>query len=226
MQYQLNLKTHNKSDMQSKKLFRREADIFGNDVKNIRGDGERGFQPLQAIFPDINFYWQSSPFTFHNKIIDSAIKTLRNALGVNSGHMWNGNHDKTIQQLVAYYNNTYHRNIGMTPYEMAIDENLEWKYIRQKTAELSLARRKQFTTGILSYKPGDRLVVHLDYSKTTNKFIKRRRTFDRTATFIKYVNGNAMVKLDDSIDGKYNIEVPVYFTKRLEQGKDLNRMLS
>ncbi|KAI5543199.1 hypothetical protein TVAGG3_0080240, partial [Trichomonas vaginalis G3] len=38
-------------------------------VDNIRGDGDKGFQAAMAhYFPQINFYFSSSPYTFHNKI--------------------------------------------------------------------------------------------------------------------------------------------------------------
>ncbi|KAI5525075.1 integrase core domain-containing protein, partial [Trichomonas vaginalis G3] len=85
-------------------------------VDNIRGDGDKGFQAAMAhYFPQINFYFSSSPYTFHNKIVDAVMRTLRDALGVNGQIYWDGNHDSIIQQLVYYYNNTWHRTINMKP---------------------------------------------------------------------------------------------------------------
>ncbi|KAI5552270.1 hypothetical protein TVAGG3_0225940, partial [Trichomonas vaginalis G3] len=53
-------------------------------VDNIRGDGDKGFQAAMThYFPQINFFFSSSPYTFHNKIVDAVMRTLRDALGVN-----------------------------------------------------------------------------------------------------------------------------------------------
>ncbi|KAI5490844.1 hypothetical protein TVAGG3_1001690, partial [Trichomonas vaginalis G3] len=69
-------------------------------VDNIRGDGDKGFQAVMThYFPQINFYFSSSPYTFHNKIVDAVMRTLRDALGVNGQIYWDGNHDSIIQQL-------------------------------------------------------------------------------------------------------------------------------
>ncbi|KAI5537450.1 hypothetical protein TVAGG3_0440870, partial [Trichomonas vaginalis G3] len=74
-------------------------------VDNIRGDGDKGFQATMThYFPQINFFFSSSPYTFHNKIVDAVMRTLRDALGVNGQIYWDGNHDSIIQQLVYYYN--------------------------------------------------------------------------------------------------------------------------
>ncbi|KAI5484079.1 integrase core domain containing protein family, partial [Trichomonas vaginalis G3] len=106
-------------------------------VDNIRGDGDKGFQAAMAhYFPQINFYFSSSPYTFHNKIVDAVMRTLRDALGVNGQIYWDGNHDSIIQQLVYYYNNTWHRTINMKPVEMKNDISKEWEYIRKQMERL------------------------------------------------------------------------------------------
>ena len=138
---------------------------------------------------NITTYFQSSPFTFHNKIVDAAIRTLRNALGVHSEEYWDGKHDNIIQQLTHYYNNTYHNAIKMTPYEMHNDIDKEWEYIREKTEELNDIKKIQRKKGYHGYRQGDRLMVHLNYSKTNERFAKRRKQFDRLATFVQYQNG-------------------------------------
>ncbi|KAI5536233.1 hypothetical protein TVAGG3_0423480, partial [Trichomonas vaginalis G3] len=67
-------------------------------VDNIRGDGDKGFQATMThYFPQINFFFSSSPYTFHNKIVDAVMRTLRDALGVNGQIYWDGNHDSIIQ---------------------------------------------------------------------------------------------------------------------------------
>ena len=192
-------------------LINNEMEQFNHPVKNIRGDGDKGFQTLIKKFPKINFYFNSSPFTYHNKLIDAAMRTLRNAL--NNDRLWDGRHDKTIQELVKYYNYTTHRVTGYKPYEMHTNIELEWEYIRAKKEELNDIKKKQYIEGLHNYKHGDKLKLHLEYSKTNQLFDKRRRQFDVTGTFIEYIHGNCRVKLDS---GKF-IEVPVYFTRRVKE---------
>ena len=91
---------------------------------------------------------------------------------------------------------------------MHTDIDKEWEYIRQKTEELNDAKLKQYQHGLFNYKPGDRIRIHLEYSKTNQLFDKRRRQFDREGTFIRYINGNCLIQLDNG----HNIEVPIYFT--------------
>ncbi len=196
-------------------FIKTEDERFGHPVKHIRCDGDRGFNILPQTFPNIKFYMQSSPFTNHNKIVDGVMRTLRNALGPGTGYLWDTTHDDIIQQLIFYYNNTHHRMINMKPIEMHTDIDKEWKYIREKTEELNEIKKKQISSGLHSYKRGDRLMVYLDYGKTSMTFDKRRRKFDHLATFVKYQNGNAIVKLDKPINGKTIYEIPLYYTSSL-----------
>jgi hypothetical protein len=190
----------------------REQQNFGNHLRYLRGDGEKGFSLIKDNF---KIHIDSSPFTFHNKIVDALIRTLRNALGINSNHFWDGKHDSTIQQLVKYYNNTYHRIIGMTPREMHEDIEKEWQYIRRMTQQVNKVRLAQTEQGMRSYQPGDRIIAHLDLSKTSGAFEKRRRNFGHAGTFIEYVNGNVKMKLDKKIKTGDIVIVPIFFTKRL-----------
>ena len=200
-----------------KTLINKERTNFRHPVKNIRGDGDKGFGSIKAYFPSINFYFTSSKFTYHNKLVDSVMRTLRNAL--NDDSLWDGNHDEIIQQLVYYYNFSTHKGIKMKPIDMHTDVNKEWEYIRAKTEELNDVKREQMNKGFLNYKPGDKLRLHLEYAKTNESFAKRRRQFDRTGTFIEYINGNCKVKLDkplvSSTGAKISVvEVPIYYTLR------------
>ncbi|MFI3215131.1 MAG: hypothetical protein R3Y24_17640 [Eubacteriales bacterium] len=190
---------------------------FDHIVSSVRGDGDKGFQNLPRQFNNINFYFQSSKFTYHNKNVDAVMRTLRNALGPNSNHLWNGHsdHDRIIQELVRQYNNTWHRAINMTPYEMHTDVDKEWSYIREKTEVLNDAKFRQTIDGLHSFIPGDRVMVHLDFGKTNLIFEKRRRVFDRTATFVKYENGNGCVELDEPIHNWQIIEVPIFYISKL-----------
>ncbi|KAI5507500.1 integrase core domain containing protein family, partial [Trichomonas vaginalis G3] len=153
-------------------------------VDNIRGDSDKGFQATMIhYFPQINFYFSSSPYTFHNKIVDAVMRTLRDALGVNGRIYWDGNHDSIIQQLVYYYNNTWHRTINMKPVEMKNDISKEWKYIRKQMERLNDVKCEQINSGLMNFKQGDKVLIHLDYGKTNKSMTKRRRRFDTIAEF-------------------------------------------
>ncbi|KAI5508841.1 integrase core domain containing protein family [Trichomonas vaginalis G3] len=176
-------------------------------VDNIRGDGDKGFQAAMThYFPQINFFFSSSPYTFHNKIVDAVMRTLRDALGVNGQIYWDGNHDSIIQQLVYYYNNTWHRTINMKPVEMKNDISKEWEYIRKQMERLNDVKREQINSGLMNFKQGDKVLIHLDYGKTDKSMTKRRRRFDTIAEFVRYINGNALVEVDNKL-----INIPIYF---------------
>ncbi|KAI5482629.1 hypothetical protein TVAGG3_1082410 [Trichomonas vaginalis G3] len=134
------------------------------------------------------------------------MRTLRDALGVNGQIYWDGNHDSIIQQLVYYYNNTWHRTINMKPVEMKNDISKEWEYIRKQMERLNDVKREQINSGLMNFKQGDKVLIHLDYGKTDKSMKKRRRRFDTIAEFVRYINGNALVEVDNKL-----IEIPIYF---------------
>ncbi|KAI5546418.1 hypothetical protein TVAGG3_0136230 [Trichomonas vaginalis G3] len=134
------------------------------------------------------------------------MRTLRDALGVNGQIYWDGNHDFIIQQLVYYYNNTWHRTINMKPVEMKNDISKEWEYIRKQMERLNDVKREQINSGLMNFKQGDKVLIHLDYGKTDKSMTKRRRRFDTIAEFVRYINGNALVEVDNKL-----IEIPIYF---------------
>ncbi|KAI5482514.1 hypothetical protein TVAGG3_1083890 [Trichomonas vaginalis G3] len=134
------------------------------------------------------------------------MRTLRDALGVNGQIYWDGNHDSIIQQLVYYYNNTWHRTINMKPVEMKNDISKEWEYIRKQMERLNDVKREQINSGFMNFKQGDKVLIHLDYGKTDKSMTKRRRRFDTIAEFVRYINGNVLVEVDNKL-----IEIPIYF---------------
>ncbi|KAI5482341.1 hypothetical protein TVAGG3_0240630 [Trichomonas vaginalis G3] len=134
------------------------------------------------------------------------MRTLRDALGVNGQIYWDGNHDSIIQQLVYYYNNTWHRTINMKPVEMKNDISKEWEYIRKQMEKLNDVKREQINSGLMNFKQGNKVLIHLDYGKTDKSMTKRRRRFDTIAEFVRYINGNALVEVDKKL-----IEIPIYF---------------
>ena len=103
----------------------------------------------------------------------------------------------------------------MSPIDMHTDVELEWKYIRRKIEEYNDVRKQQIGAGLLSFKKGDKVLVYLDLSKTNKSMRKRRRNFDRQATFIRYQNGNAVVVLDKPIPGFREILLPIYYVKAI-----------
>ncbi|KAI5503230.1 hypothetical protein TVAGG3_0898210 [Trichomonas vaginalis G3] len=134
------------------------------------------------------------------------MRTLRDVLGVNGQIYWDGNHDSIIQQLVYYYNNTWHRTINMKPMEMKNDISKEWEYIRKQMERLNDVKREQINSGLMNFKQGDKVLIHLDYGKTNKSMTKRRRRFDTIAEFVRYINGNALVEVNKKL-----IEIPIYF---------------
>ncbi|KAI5502235.1 hypothetical protein TVAGG3_0883760 [Trichomonas vaginalis G3] len=132
------------------------------------------------------------------------MRTLRDALEVNGQIYWDGNHDSIIQQLVYYYNNTWHRTINMKPVEMKNDISKEWEYIRKQMERLNDVKREQINSGLMNFKQGDKVLIHLDYGKTDKSMTKRRRRFDTIAEFVRYINGNALVEVDNKL-----IEIPI-----------------
>ena len=108
----------------------------------------------------------------------------------------------------------------------------EWEYIRQKDDELKEVISKQREKGLLSYKPGNVLLVHTDLSKTADKNEKRRRRFDRLGVFQNYVGStkaNVRVKVYRPVllstttkPTKYvhDIIVPVFYTRKISESID------
>ena len=202
-------------------------------------------------FYPLKFIINSSPYALSHKNVDSVIRTLRNAFGLDDRRLSDYN---LMRQMVDYYNNTPHgslrfKNIDYidnefydknlkrpskwiyyTPSQMQNDIDLEWKYIRKMQMKLREIHEKQHFKGLLSYKKGNIILVHLDKSKTQKKHEKRRRVFNEIAEFIEYRNGNTICRLlkpyqtvnkKDSTKGrkpmtdneKAIIEVPIIYTK-------------
>ena len=181
------------------------------------------YHPLYGV----SFHVSSSKFTFHNKIVDSVMRTLRNALGPNRQNYWDGEHDVLIQQLAYYYNNTWHKSIKMTPLEMHTQREKEWEFIRRKTEKLNEVKQRLYENGYYGFQPGDEVLVYLDTSKTKHRFNKRRRNFDHLSLFQRYEDGHAIVLVtfrkddeinegeDEILEGDVEVAVPIYFIKKI-----------
>ena len=162
----------------------------------------------------MNFH--KGDYTFHNKVVDSVIRTIRNAAGLNPSVLRN---NEMVQRIVFLYNNSPHNSLLVndqkrhyTPAEMQRDINLEWEYIRAKDKELRQVYKK--LKAFHSYKPGNVLLLHLNWKKTQKRFQKRRMNFENIGIFKEYVNGNALVyvmKLNKTV------EVPLFFTEKVAE---------
>jgi hypothetical protein len=182
-----------------------ETDRF--QIANLCGDSEKSFVQLSKRFSDnhISTYWQSSQFTNHNRIVDSVIRTIR--LAISNRNI----NDDQLQQIVEYYNNTYHSSIDCTPLEMMLHPEYEEQYIRFCTQKL-INIDKYYN----DYDVGNILLVHLDFGKTSNSYEKTLQFWNRVVEFIKYQNGNCLVKLlskQKSIRNNNVFEIPLYLTK-------------
>jgi hypothetical protein len=73
--------------------------------------------------------------------------------------------------------------------------------------------------GLFFYKPGDILLIHIDNVKNAEWLNKKRRTFNRLATFLGYDHGNVVCQvLYNNILRSKNtydrpITIPIFYTK-------------
>ena len=162
---------------------------FHQKIKSVRGDAEKGFLSRNvnawAASKGITTFWSGEKFTNKNRIVDSAIKTIRDAIGYRRNVT-----DAQLIQIVQYYNHTKHSGTGFTPQEMMEDPEKEGYYIRQQDEKLAEIRER-----LPIYKVGTVVLVHLDMGKTDQKFEKKRRTFDRIGVILGYEDGNYTVQI-------------------------------
>ena len=208
---------------------------LGFKIDHIKGDGEAGFdsKDVRALFKKEDdgknkkktltksIRLDGSPYTYHNKQVDSFIRTLRNSAGVSERVLDN---NECVQKLVEYYNNTPHNGLPMnaigvhyTPTEMMRDPDLEWQYIRSMDRKLKNVQKTLSKVGFDNYQRGNILLLHLDKGKTKMSFMKVRRNFDELGEFIKYDNGSVMCRWLSSFKRNETpiIRVPIFYTKKV-----------
>ena len=195
-----------------------ERFINNSRVQTLKGDGEFDTNDFKQFCNDyhIKLIVDDSPYTLHNKSVDSVMRTLRNAFGLNDNRIAD---NELMQQMVNYYNNTPHRSLKFpnrnpntprsgvelrntpnkwiyyTPRQVHYNAELEWEYIRMMNSKLLSIKKQQEFKGLLNYKTGNIILVHLDKGKTIKSFEKRRRVFDDIAEFKCYRNGNVICRL-------------------------------
>ena len=79
-------------------------------------------------------------------------------------------------------------------------------------------KEKQRLKGLLSYRKGNIILIHLDYGKTKQKFNKQRRVFNKIAEFMAYNNGNEVCKVMEF--GGEVVTVPIMYTKFIANNYD------
>jgi hypothetical protein len=173
-------------------------------VNQLKGDGERGFNQLRRYF---KFISDSSPFTNHNKTIDRVIRTIRDAVGYRIIT------EKQLNQIIYYYNNSYHRSIDCNPQEMQDNPDLEDQYIRWCIEKLNEREEKLYKYGLYSYRPGNILLLYVDESKTPQKQNKTRSYWNKIGEFIAY-EGKSKIRVK-LINTDQVITLPLYYTKFL-----------
>ncbi|KAA6361718.1 MAG: hypothetical protein EZS28_042755 [Streblomastix strix] len=155
-------------------------------VTHIRGDGEKGFASNQLMQfynkNDIKTYFVngSKDLTNHNRVIDSVIRTIRSAFGQDDRDFSN---PKLTQQIVELYNDTSHGAFDnkFTPKQVNSQQELEAYFIRKNDKKLREVKQKQQEEGLTKNKPGNVLMIHVDYLRTLHRYMKQRRNFNELA---------------------------------------------
>ena len=212
---------------------RKEYTRYNNNsmIQTLKGDGEFDTNDFYQFCNDyqIKLVIDDSPYTLAHKSIDSVMRTLRNAFGLNDNRIAD---NELMQQMVDYYNNTPHRSLRFpclerfsesrdsleskedtvkktipegiarqsrwiyyTPNELQGNRELEWQYIRMMMNRLRDISKQQDYKGLLTYKSGNIILVHLDKGKTEKKHEKQRRVFNDIAEFKCYYKGNVVCRL-------------------------------
>jgi hypothetical protein len=179
-------------------------------VTNIKGDRDPLFLDAFSAYlqQKISSNFPSSSYINKNRVIDRAIRTIKDGVGINKKLLLL---PSIVIKIVEYYNNTPHKAFFnyFTPTQVNNDKEIEAWYIRKQQRKLTdillLQQRHHF-----KYQPGNILLIHLPLSKTPQRFSKRRRNFDMLASFIEYVHGNVKVKILNNMNDE--VIVPIYYT--------------
>jgi hypothetical protein len=186
-------------------------------VNNLRSDKDAVFKnDLIALLKseNITYYPSVSKYTNENRVVDRAIKTIRDAIGIDRNILLY--FPEIVLQIVDYYNNTPHSAYKnkFTPQQVQNDPELEAWYIRTQQMKLyDVLQRQQ--KSFRRYNQGDLLIVYRPLGKTDEVFKKRRRNFQELAMFFRYDHGNVVVRLlkYDGATASNEITLPLYYTK-------------
>ena len=183
-------------------------------VKSIKCDGSNAYASsiMKQFYEERDIRFHSRPTTYinTNRLIDRAIRTIRTYA--------NKLNTDDVQTIVDYYNNQKHRMIKCPPAVMMEDPTGEWNYIARCQRELEATNERLKEKGILDYKYGDILMLHIDESKTKDKYKKKNRVFHKFGKFIKYHNGAVHVNTKEKI-----YTLPYYCTRPIPQRWTLDK---
>jgi hypothetical protein len=199
-------------------------DLIANyEVDNLRSDKDAVFQKEFKEYLErnnIKYHSTVSKYTNENRVVDRAIKTIRDAIGIDRNILLY--FPEVVLQIVDYYNNTPHSAYKnkFTPQQVQNDRELEAWYIRTQQLKLFDVLKQQ-QKSFRRYNQGDLLIVYRPLGKTDEVFKKRRRNFQELAMFEKYDHGNVVVRLltADGQTGTKEITLPLYYTKFVCDGQ-------
>lgn len=189
-------------------------------IASIRGDKEPAFESVSVkrFFTDnkIKTYFTSSPFTQHNRVVDSVIRTIRNAF---ADRILDFSDPRKMSVIVTMYNRTPHLAFKneYSPSDVQANPEIEGQYIRYQTHVLERIIEEQRRKGLMNYDPGNILLIHLDLSRTIHSMDKRRRQFNELASFVRYENGNVVCELLRKYPDLSVIEVPIYYSEKVAE---------
>jgi hypothetical protein len=174
---------------------------------------------LKAVH--IEMFLDKSKFTNKVRVIDRAIRTIRDIVGENQDLLYD---PKNMTKVVAVYNTRPHAafDYRFTPKQAQLNPDIEEFYIRENMKRCEEVTQLQREAGLFEYKPGNILLIHLDKAKTSDMFNKKRRAFNELAMFVGYQNGNVVCRLlkrgmQGRVVGLTNKEaqimLPIYYTK-------------
>jgi hypothetical protein len=92
--------------------------------------------------------------------------------------------------------------------------------MKENEYKLESINAKQKELGLRDYEPGNIPLIHLDFSKTSCRFTKKRRNFNKLARFISYDFRNVkchVYNIEKHI--KNQITIPIYYTKYIAENK-------
>ena len=207
----------------------------------------------------IKWVIDESHYTLAHKHVDAVIRTLRNAFGMDDRRLADAKlmdqmvdfYNNTPHSGLRFRNYQYDTQIDdsgeyvgsglekpkqtkwiyYTPRQVQENVDLEWRYIRMMRSKLQTIKNKMSLKGLLSYSPGNIILIHLEKGKTKKKHEKIRRVFNEIAVFFCYQNGNVICRLlkpylnyTPQKDGPFkfhpssntsdkHIQVPIIYTK-------------
>jgi hypothetical protein len=167
----------------------------------------------------ITLFLNSSKFTNKNRVVDRVIRTIKDKIGENAALLLDPN---IVAAAVKEYNNTPHAALlgEFTPNQVQHSTEMEEYFIRENQMILERMNNNQAGAGYFKYQKGNILLIHIDLSKTQQKFRKQRRVFNQLAEFIEYEHGNVKCKTLNTNSSFGEVVIPIYYTKLISMDRN------